>query len=59
MPDMAWFTTRNLALTVGCPWCHAAPGELCVIPSGDRPPLEHPPAHIVRIKLAEKTEAEQ
>lgn len=58
MPDMDWYTTRNLALTVGCPWCHALPGERCVVPKTDIP-LEKFSAHIPRIKLANTVEAEQ
>ena len=59
MPDMEWYTTRNHAQTVGCPWCHVAPGEPCVIPGGERNPIERFPAHIVRIKLAKDAEAQQ
>lgn len=50
-----WSRTRTLALTVACPFCHAAIGDPCVVPdweNGGMVPLTWLPAHDQRIARA-------
>lgn len=43
---------RDLALSVGCEYCHATPGEPCRNLRTNQP-LQNAPAHTCRTKLAE------
>jgi hypothetical protein len=43
------------ALRVACPWCGAAPGELCTVRGSDTR-LRKAPAHPLRLILAEGTD---
>lgn len=50
--------TRQLALTVGCRYCHAPAGERCTVPgrlrTDPKPLLENFPAHHCRIERAQR-----
>lgn len=45
---------RTRALRVACPWCAAAPGELCTVRGSDIR-LRKSPAHPLRLIIAEGT----
>ena len=47
---------RELALTIGCRYCGVKSGEVCVTPNydGSKHPLEHFPAHPMRVSRARR-----
>ncbi|KXF56164.1 hypothetical protein AXA44_02720 [Rhodococcus sp. SC4] len=64
MPEAEGFdfiVDRDLALTIGCRYCGSKSGEPCTTPAynGDRHPLEHFPAHPMRVNRAKRLQRMQ